>query len=62
MKILIDNIAFYLQSSGGISVLWAEIIERLLNEKTVSLKFLEYGQAKNIFRVHLKINEKLILK
>lgn len=61
MKIIIDNIIFYLQSSGGVSVVWTEIVERLLKEKKIDLKFIEYGVTNNIFRRSLRINDKLIL-
>lgn len=61
MKVLIDNIVFYLQSNGGVSVVWAELIERLLKESNIELKFIEYGKTDNIFRRNLMINKKMIL-
>lgn len=52
--IVIDNIAFYLQKSGGISVVWKELISYLTNEK--SILYLEYKKmADNIFREKIDI-------
>lgn len=61
MEIIIDNIVFYLQITGGISVVWFEIINRLMKERNVNLKFIEHGDSNNIFRKDLNINKELIL-
>jgi mannosyltransferase len=56
MKIIYDNIIFSIQKSGGISVVWYELIKRLLNEKSVVTEFIEYSNCNdNIFRKNLDI-------
>lgn len=63
MKIIYDNIIFNLQKSGGISVLWKELIVRLLNNKLINLHFLEYTELnKNIFRKQLEIEKNISIK
>lgn len=48
--VFVDNIIFYLQKSGGISVVWYELISRLLTEGKFSIKFVEYRtKATNMF-------------
>lgn len=55
MKIIIDNLIFSWQKSGGISVVWHEIIKRLLREDA-HITFLEYDDAQqNSFRKRLAI-------
>ena len=57
MNIIIDNIIFKWQKSGGISVVWHELIKRILNTKMSSqYKFIEYqGADWNLFRKELAI-------
>lgn len=58
--LVIDNIIFYLQKSGGISIVWYELISRLMREGCFLLKFLEYKTIpQNIFYDELKIANKL---
>jgi len=58
MTVIIDLIAFSLQRSGGISVYWYEIIERILNESHFKPSFIEEKSINiNIFRKELEINE-----
>lgn len=65
MKLIIDNIIFSLQKSGGISVVWKELLSRLLKEININYSFsiIEYNNAiNNIFRKELDISPSLILK
>lgn len=56
MKIIYDNIIFSLQKSGGISVVWYEMIKRFLKRKDINIKFLEADKkGNNIFRKKLDI-------
>ena len=56
MKIIYDNIIFSIQKSGGISVVWYELIKRLLNEKSVVTEFIEYSNCNdNNFRKKLDV-------
>ena len=56
MKIVFDNIIFSLQKSGGISVYWYEVINRILKQSRVSSFFIEDKENSiNIFRSNLKI-------
>lgn len=58
--LIIDNIIFYLQKSGGISVVWYELISRLMREGYFQLMFLEYKTPpQNIFYDELKLANKL---
>ena len=55
MKIVFDNIIYSLQSAGGISLYWTELIKRFQNDKNII--FFE-KKNKNIFRKNLKIKTK----
>ena len=60
--IFFDNIIFSLQKSGGISVVWSELLKRLqLNN--VSFKCIEYDSISNINRNQLNIaSEKIQIR
>lgn len=65
MKIFIDNVVFAWQKSGGISVVWYELLKRLLNTQELEgkLYFIDYaGSEKNIFYRLLNIPSALICK
>ena len=56
MQVIYDNIIFSLQKSGGISVVWSEMIKRFLKQKDINIKFLEANNKENnIFRKELNI-------
>lgn len=62
MKIIIDNIIFRWQKSGGISVVWHELIKRMLNSTLSEYKFIEYqGADRNLFHKDLAIPTSSIL-
>lgn len=57
MDILLDNIIFSLQKSGGISVYWYEILSRIINQKEINYIFVEEEvKDTNIFRNKLKLD------
>ena len=63
MKIIIDNIIFSLQKSGGISVVWKEHLSRLLAEPIISdlISIYEFNNAfDNIFRKELNLKKNII--
>ena len=60
MNLFLDNIVFSLQKSGGISVVWYEILKRILIDPEFNSYFLEIPN-KNIFRNRLEILPKRIL-
>lgn len=61
-QIIVDNIIYSLQKSGGVSVVWSELIKRFLKDQTIIVKYIEYPQSDNIFRNQLEIpQEKLFL-
>jgi mannosyltransferase len=63
INVFYDNIIFNLQKSGGISVYWKELIERIQKDNLVSINFLEYNNSeKNIFRKDLIIDKNSIKK
>lgn len=47
--LIFDNIIFSLQHSGGISVVWKELLTRILNEASLysKINFYEYNNAQN---------------
>jgi len=61
MNIYYDNIIFSLQKSGGISVVWFELLQRILNDSELNVKFLDFPNN-NIFRKRLIISPEKILK
>lgn len=65
INVIYDNVVFNLQKSGGISVYWKELIERIQKDNSVRLRVLEYpGAENNIFRNDLRFdnNQLEILK
>ena len=62
MNIYFDNIIFSLQKAGGISVVWQNLIKKILEEdNNININFLEYQNSKeNYFRSEINIPEKLI--
>lgn len=56
MNIIIDNIIFRWQKSGGISVVWHELIKRMLTNPSSTCRFIEYQGANwNLFHKDLAI-------
>ena len=54
--IILDNIIFSLQKSGGISVVWQKLLQNIVSNSTVNFKCLEYPKSdENIFRKNLII-------
>lgn len=64
MKIIFDNIIFSLQNSGGISVVWYELLKRISENKDFEVEYIEYPNLiENIFRKKLMISSyQIILK
>ena len=65
MKVIIDNLVFAWQKSGGISVVWYELIKRMLkcSSLTDRISFINtIGTNNNIFYNRLCIPAKLILE
>lgn len=55
MRIVLDNIIFSMQKTGGISIVWYELIKKILSIKS-DVAFLEYKRSKeNIFRNKLQL-------
>jgi mannosyltransferase len=60
--IFLDNIIFSLQKAGGISVVWMELLKKLINSD-LDYSCLEYSNCEeNIFRRTLKIARQRIIK
>lgn len=63
MNVIIDNIIFSLQKSGGISVYWFEIIDRILIQSGVKAFFVEKNKpVENLFRDQLVIDNTHIVE
>lgn len=59
MKVIFDNIIFYLQRSGGGTIYWMELIKRALSDNSMKVSFSEpHARLSNKFRINfpLKIN------
>lgn len=61
MQIILDNIIFSLQKAGGISVVWKELLDRLLIDPEMKLNFIDLP-CSNIFRNEISIPKSLIIK
>jgi glycosyltransferase involved in cell wall biosynthesis len=61
MNVVLDNIIFSLQKSGGISVYWQQHLINLLKDKNIISDLIEFENViDNFFRQQLIIDEKLI--
>lgn len=56
MKIILDNIIFSLQKSGGISNVWFEFIYRIIRRKDIKLSFIDFENQNIFFQKLLKDN------
>jgi mannosyltransferase len=60
IKIIFDNIVFSLQKAGGISVVWYELLKRILTDDRINAYFIEYSSRQNICRRLLNISSDYI--
>lgn len=61
MEVFFDNIVFSLQKAGGVSVVWFELIKRVLNDPDFQPFFLDdRHSSQNIFRKQLDIPKEYI--
>lgn len=60
MNLIYDNIIFSLQSAGGISTYWGELINRHLINSNVDIKFINYDNL-NLVSKNIDISYELIL-
>lgn len=61
MQVIFDNIIFSLQKAGGISVVWYELLSRVLCRKEMDVAFIEYDNAdQNLFRRNLNLKSDAI--
>ena len=59
MTLLLDNIIFSLQKSGGVSKVWSELLHRILDDNQLDPNFLMYPNS-NIFANKISISKKQI--
>ena len=59
MRIVYDNIIFSSQKSGGISVVWGELLRRALRDG-LDLSFVEFTPTDNLVRQDLQIPRQLV--
>ena len=56
IRVIIDEVAFSIQKIGGISVVWYELIKRMIKDKRFNTSFLEFENAgENYYRKRLDI-------
>lgn len=61
MKVILDNIIYFLQRSGGMSVYWTELVFRLVQRKNLNINFVEpLGKWDNIFYGYVRSKLKVI--
>ena len=61
MKIVLDNIIFWLQRSGGGSVYWTELIKRFNDLNSAEISFFDQSEpTDNIFRENLHLNNRYL--
>ena len=61
MKIILDNIIFSLQKSGGISIVWKEFLRRIVKNNFCELQIIEFYNAQNnFFRKQLSLENRKI--
>ncbi len=61
MRIVYDNIIFASQRSGGISVVWSELLQRALRDAELDLSFVEFAPVDNLQRQGLDLPPELSL-
>ncbi|MCX6224204.1 MAG: glycosyltransferase family 1 protein, partial [Bacteroidia bacterium] len=61
MNIFLDNIIFSLQESGGISVVWYELLKRIVKDTEFNPLFID-TPGRNLFRMNLTINQDSLLE
>ena len=61
IEIIADNVIFSLQKAGGISVVWYELLKRLINDPEITISFIE-SPNNNIFRKNISIERYKILE
>ena len=57
MKVYYDNIIYYLQNYGGISVYWNELSKRIKQKSNIELKFIELNEDSNKFKERVFFDE-----
>jgi len=61
MNLFLDNIIFPLQKAGGISVVWYELIKRILNDPEINVRFIDEPNQ-NLFRNQIEIPMEQIIR
>jgi glycosyltransferase involved in cell wall biosynthesis len=63
MFLFLDNIIFSLQNTGGISIVWSEILKRIIINESIDTQIIEFDNAKNnFFRKQINIDKSKLLK
>lgn len=62
MQIYYDNIVFDLQKSGGISVVWYELLKRIQQDSAINPLYIDNSSDINKYRFLLNINDSEIVK
>ena len=60
--IILDNIIFSIQKTGGVSVVWEELLNRLLSQSKYNIQCIEYDVRNNINRSRIQIPLDIISK
>ena len=61
MKIYQDNIIYFLQNFGGISVYWNELSKRIKLKPNIELKFIELINYPNKFKERVAVDKTNII-
>jgi mannosyltransferase len=61
VNVFFDNIVFALQYTGGVSVVWKELLKRVLCDSDITSRFIDF-KTQNLFRQQLDIPTTSIVK
>lgn len=61
MNVVYDNKIYYIQTFGGVSVLFKELQERVLRDTRIHSRFVEYGAGGNSYQESLKIPDQAVI-
>ncbi len=63
MNVILDNVIFSLQQSGGISVYWHHLLKQLLEDKNFDVSYIqENTETKNIFKEKIPLDEATLIE
>ena len=62
MCLFYDNIVFDLQKSGGVSVVWYELLRRMVRDNSFNIRYIDNGGVINPYRRKLNIRDDAVIR